>query len=112
MSPLEVHPQPLTHGSPDAPKPREARPLVEMKTQRTLAKAGVLVALGVLVWSGMQRPRRRYMKLHSLTGIALIGFTLWHWSLYMPRPEKRARPARSVSDAAPRRVPSVRAAGG
>jgi hypothetical protein len=33
--------------------------LVGKKTQRTLAKAGVLVALGVLVWSGMARPRRR-----------------------------------------------------
>jgi hypothetical protein len=54
----------------------------------------VLVALGVLVWSGMQRPRRRYLRLHSWTGIALIGFTLWHWSLYGGRAEKRAAPPR------------------
>lgn len=106
--PADNEPRLRTHGGPAESGRRGAAPLVEMKTQRTLAKAGVLVALGVLVWSGMQRPRRRYMKLHSWTGIALIGFTLWHWSLYMPRPEKRAR---STSDTGPRRVPSAHAAG-
>lgn len=78
-----------------------------MKTQRTLAKAGVRMALGVLVWSGMQRPRRRYMRLHSWTGIALIGFTLWHWSLYVPRPEKRARVPRPAPAAASQAAPAV-----
>jgi hypothetical protein len=70
---------------------RKRHPLVEIKTQRTLAKAGVLATLGILVWTGMQRPRRRYMPLHTWTGMALIGLTLWHWSLYMPRSEKPAR---------------------
>ena len=81
-------------------------PLVDIKTQRTLAKAGVLVALGVLVWTGMQRPRRRYMPLHTWTGMALIGVTLWHWSLYLPRPEKRARPSRPTSSDASRAASS------
>jgi hypothetical protein len=87
-------------------------PLVDIKTQRTLAKAGVLVALGVLVWTGMQRPRRRYMPLHTWTGIALIGFTLWHWSLYIPRPEKRARSPRLASGDRSPVAASARAAEG
>jgi hypothetical protein len=73
--------------------------LLDKKRQRTLAKAGVVAALGVLVWTGMARPRRRYMQLHTLTGMALIGFTLWHWSLYgraeRPAPSPRA-PARGA----------------
>jgi hypothetical protein len=95
----------------DAPQ-RDAGPLIDIKTQRTLAKAGVLVALGVLVWTGMQRPRRRYMPLHTWTGMALIGFTLWHWSLYLPRPEKRARAPRAASAEAAHGAPSARAAKG
>ena len=70
---------------------RKPGPLVDVKTQRSIAKAGVLAALGVLVWTGMQRPRRRYMPLHTWTGMALIGLTLWHWSLYLPRSEKPGR---------------------
>jgi len=86
--------------------------LVDIKTQRTLAKAGVLVALGVLVWTGMQRPRRRYMPLHTWTGMALIGFTLWHWSLYLPRPEKRARSPRPASGDTSHASPAARTAEG
>jgi hypothetical protein len=73
--------------------PRKRGPLIDTKRQRTLAKAGVLATLGILVWTGMQRPRRRYMPLHTWSGMALIGLTLWHWSLYMPRSAKSARPA-------------------
>jgi len=79
---------------------RKPAPLVDIKTQRTLAKAGVLATLGILVWTGMQRPRRRYMPLHTWTGMALIGLTLWHWSLYIPRSERPSRsrpPARRTT---------------
>ncbi len=105
--------QAQTRMYPSAAEPaaRVAGPLIEQRTQRSLAKAGVLVALGVLVWSGMQRPRRRYMRLHSWTGIALIGFTLWHWSLYMPRPERRVRAAGDAAAGAPRRLSSPRGSG-
>jgi hypothetical protein len=91
---------------------RNPGPLVDLKTQRTLAKAGVLAALGVLVWSGMQRPRRRYMPLHTWTGMALIGLTLWHWTLYLPRSPKPARGPRPASPSDARPVPSAHAAEG
>jgi hypothetical protein len=92
--------------------PRDPGPLGDIKTQRTLAKAGVLAALGILVWSGMQRPRRRYMPLHTWTGMALIGLTLWHWSLYLPRPAKPARGPRPASPSDARTVPSGQAVEG
>ncbi len=91
---------------------RGAGSLVDIKTQRSIAKAGVLAALGVLVWSGMQRPRRRYMPLHSWTGMALIGLTLWHWSLYLPRSEKPSRAPRLASRDAARASPPARPAEG
>jgi len=85
--------------------------LLDRKTQRRLAKAGVLAALGVLVWTGMQRPRRRYMPLHTWTGMALIGLTLWHWSLYLPRPEKRSPAQGPASKSGARAVPPAQTTG-
>ena len=100
------------HGDQTAARqPAAARPdpteWLGRANQRKLAKAGVLVSMGVLLWSGMQRPRRPYMGMHSWAGLALIGFTLWHWSLYGPRPDRRRLDARGPSPAAPDRLPPV-----
>lgn len=104
---------PFTAPKSQADTPRRgAGSLVDIKAQRTLAKAGVLTALGVLVWTGMQRPRRRYMPLHTWTGMALIGLTLWHWSLYLPRSAKPAGAPRPGPRSAARPGPSGHAAEG
>jgi hypothetical protein len=110
--PRDDQPTHPSHRPPADTARGDAGPLIAIKTQRTLAKAGVLVALGVLVWTGMQRPRRRYMPLHTWTGMALIGVTLWHWSLYLPRPEKRARSPRPASAATSHAAASARTAEG
>jgi hypothetical protein len=107
--PLDNHPGLPSQQPPDARAARGTGPLVDMTTKRTLAKTGVLVALGLLVWSGMQRPRRRYMPLHTWTGVALIGLTLWHWSLYLPRAEKSARRPRPASTRGAPGLPPARA---
>jgi hypothetical protein len=65
--------------------------MISMKTQRKLAKAGVIATMGVLLWTGMQ-PRRQYRGLHVWAGMALLGLTVWHWSLYQPQGEKKPRP--------------------
>jgi hypothetical protein len=55
-----------------------------IQTQRVIAKAGMSVSMGVLVWTALIRGRalRRY---HVLAGVALLGFTAWHMTLYKSR---------------------------
>jgi hypothetical protein len=77
--------------SSEAPRPgvRKDRTL---QARRALAKAGMTTAMGALVWSAVagRRVLRRY---HPLAGVALLGFTAWHMTLYQP---KRARTAKKV----------------
>jgi len=60
-----------------------------LQTRRTLAKAGMTAAMGVLVWSAFagRRILRRY---HPVAGVALLGLTAWHMTLYQ-RP-RRSKP--------------------
>jgi hypothetical protein len=76
--------------SSDPPRPGVRRNR-SLQTQRTLAKAGMVAALGVLTWSAMagRRVLRRY---HPAAGVALLGFAAWHMMLYQRRavpPKKR-----------------------
>ncbi len=53
--------------------------------QRRQAKAGMAVALGVLVSSGFLAHRRQAGIAHGVhiaAGISLVGLAYWHWSLY------------------------------
>lgn len=56
-----------------------------LPTQRQIAKVGMTASLGVLLWTAM-RGGRRLMKYHTAAGIALMGFSLWHLSLYNGNP--------------------------
>jgi len=53
----------------------------EMEEKRTVAKIGMTVSLGVLVATGMMRGRGAKV-LHIWSGLALIGFSVWHHRLY------------------------------
>lgn len=64
----------LTAAKPPAPRN-------SLKTQRDLAKAGMSVSLGALVWTGFRR-NRKAMAYHVLAGVALLAFTAWHMTLY------------------------------
>ncbi len=59
-------------------------PVVPVTTQRTLAKTGMGISMGVLVWSAMARGRQA-LRYHTLAGVALLGFTVWHIALYKSR---------------------------
>jgi hypothetical protein len=48
---------------------------------RALAKAGMTISLGALVWTGFVRTRGS-RRLHRLAGLSLVGFSLWHHALY------------------------------
>lgn len=67
-----------------SPGKRPAIQAPAVTTQRTLAKAGMSVAMATLVWTAMTRGRR-LMGYHSLAGVALLGFTVWHLTLYKAR---------------------------
>lgn len=58
-----------------------------LKTQRSLAKTGMSVSLGALVWTGFRR-NRKAMAYHVLAGVALLAFTAWHMTLYKSNSKK------------------------
>lgn len=66
------------------PAQKTPRPNRSVVTQRIVAKAGMGVSLGVLVWTAMARSRK-VMRYHTLAGVALLGFTVWHLTLYRAR---------------------------
>jgi len=71
-------PQPQFHAQSGPPGPRWDR-----SSQRSWAKVGMAVSLGTLVYSGFQG--RKATGLHIGAGVALIGFSFWHYFLYPSR---------------------------
>lgn len=57
---------------------------------RALAKWGMAASMGALLVTGLMGPRkgpgrRDLRNLHLWSGMALVGFSLWHYSLYQPK---------------------------
>lgn len=63
-------------------------PTSALARQRKQAKAGMAVALGVLVTTGFvahmfEEKRAGIAHLaHVAAGVSLVGFSYWHWTLY------------------------------
>ncbi len=64
--------------------------------QREAAKLGMAVSLGTLVTTGLLSrlsgtwsPGAR--NLHLCAGVALVGFSYWHWTLYQPTALSKGR---------------------
>lgn len=74
--PPQQQPQPQAQAGPPGPR-------WDLSTQRSWAKVGMAVSLGTLVYSGFQG--RKATGLHIGAGVALIGFSFWHYSLYPSR---------------------------
>ncbi len=50
---------------------------------RTIAKVGMTASLAALVISGAGKGNRRQrMQQHTWQGLALVGFSVWHYNLY------------------------------
>ncbi|NCC26197.1 MAG: hypothetical protein EOM25_13545 [Deltaproteobacteria bacterium] len=58
--------------------------LSEAARDRHLAKLGMSVSMGVLIFTGFHRTRET-RPWHVLAGASLVGFSIWHHMLYKPR---------------------------
>ena len=59
------------------------KPRLIAAQKKTAAKAGMVLSLGALVATGLMRGRGARI-LHIWSGMALIGFSAWHYNLYQP----------------------------
>ncbi|QTA86992.1 hypothetical protein [Desulfonema magnum] len=51
--------------------------------KRSIAKVGMALSMGTLVYTGFRGQENR--TLHIVSGLALVGFSYWHYSLYQPK---------------------------
>ena len=54
-----------------------------IKKQRELAKIGMAVSMGTLLATGFMGQKAG--RAHICSGLALIGFSYWHYSLYQTK---------------------------
>jgi hypothetical protein len=64
-------------------KTPEKKSFLSNKEQRELAKIGMVVSMGTLLVSGFMG--REASRVHIGSGLALIGFSYWHYTLYQPK---------------------------
>jgi hypothetical protein len=57
----------------------------QLAQQKSVAKLGMSLSLGTLVATGLTAGRGA-KTLHLLSGIAMVGFSIWHYSLYQKPP--------------------------
>ena len=58
-------------------------PRSDLAARRKAAKVGMAVSLGALVGTGLMGGRGA-RALHIWSGVSLVGFSIWHYSLYKP----------------------------
>ncbi len=58
-----------------------------VKDQRELAKVGMVASMGTLLVTGFMG--REASRLHIGSGLALIGFSYWHYRLYHTKSSSR-----------------------
>ena len=51
--------------------------------KRSLAKIGMALSMDTLVYTGFRGEETR--TLHIASGLVLVGFSFWHYSLYQPK---------------------------
>jgi hypothetical protein len=60
----------------------------ELKTKRTVAKYGMAISMGSLLFTGLMGGKKLNL-IHVCSGLALIGFSCWHSNLYKTTKNKR-----------------------
>jgi hypothetical protein len=64
-------------------KKSEKTPFISLQQQRDIAKIGMVASMGTLLVTGFMG--REASRLHIGSGLALIGFSYWHYKLYQPQ---------------------------
>jgi hypothetical protein len=59
---------------------------MEKSDIRAIAKSGMTLSLATLVLTGVGKGRCNW-NLHTWAGIALVGFSVWHYNTYQ-KPER------------------------
>jgi len=67
----------------------KAIPTLTKQQQRKLAKVALVTSMGLLTVTGFTKALPFSNKVHTLAGIALLGFSLWHVNLYKPAPSNK-----------------------
>lgn len=62
-----------------------------LEKQREIAKMGMGVSLALTAGTALLMKNPTANKLHILSGVALVGFSLWHYSLYPKASGQKAR---------------------
>lgn len=61
-----------------------------LEKQKEVAKVGMGISLALTASTALLMKNPAASKLHILSGVALVGFSLWHYSLY---PKEKAHKA-------------------
>jgi hypothetical protein len=64
-------------------KPVISNRRARMDEKKSVAKVGMTLSLGALVITGLMQGRGAKI-LHIWSGVALVGFSVWHHCLYQP----------------------------
>lgn len=67
--------------------PGNKKKKTDIRTKRDLAKIGMTVSMGTLVATGFMKGKI-HNTLHIGSGIALVAFSYWHYTLYNSKPKK------------------------
>jgi|GEM_PF-864338 len=63
-------------------------PDVDLDTKKEIAKIGMTASMGITVATSMYMKNKFMKRLHVVAGVALVGFSYWHHTLYQPNKKK------------------------
>jgi hypothetical protein len=72
--------------SPKTPV-QQKQEFMDIRTQRSAAKMGMALSMGTLIYTGFRG--KEAATLHIGAGLALVGFSFWHYRLYQPSTNKQ-----------------------
>ncbi|XOB63020.1 hypothetical protein ACMC56_04245 [Campylobacterota bacterium DY0563] len=69
-------------------KPLLPRIDIDLDTKKEIAKIGMTASMGITVATSMYMKNKFMKRLHVVAGVALVGFSYWHHTLYQPAKKK------------------------